>query len=415
MGTTNHSKGILSTSQAGSTTQNSSFDILQSPSASQTLKRPSRQISRPNYAPPPPENEENEENEALPTKRVKKESVASARQAIEVGHLKDDPTVPVYGHFTSNFALKYRLDEAKAHASRIDLGHRLHATFNQVDFLPEYGLVEKEVKENIKKELKSRYPDIQVSNEHETQVPSMSAEKNNHSIIVDETPVGTILEHNSHSQNALFTCDPLEVMKGVDVAIAKTQQLVAQFTVDRTNSKGTVSHLKNEIMKLQQIVKEQQATIREQSQAIERHVSNAEERKGASDQRISELEQEVNDLTERMNGFKAEKLIIDNEVFDKFPIGDENEGLYVSSVCKHVNVEGKDYDDKTVLCVYKKPNMGQETGQMVNIGGLPFQRVLGEDLKEFYVQEVGPQSFFKSEGRDYIRWFIRKEHRATLF
>jgi hypothetical protein len=121
-----------------------------------TLKRPLRQCatSTPNYANFQEINLE-EEIQTTPRKRVKQEK-GELRQEIIVASLKDDQEVPVYGYFTANFALKYRLDPKKAAKSHIELVHRMSPTFHQVEFLPGFGAKEKDIKDDIKRILKGK-------------------------------------------------------------------------------------------------------------------------------------------------------------------------------------------------------------------------------------------------------------------
>jgi hypothetical protein len=114
-----------------------------------------------NYAESEDSNLDQGSIEVRSKKRAKKELPGSQRQEIIVGSLKDDMEVTVYGYLTGGFALKYCLDEEKARKSIVELSHRMHPTFQQVEFIADYGTSEQEIKEEIKKQLKGKAPENQ--------------------------------------------------------------------------------------------------------------------------------------------------------------------------------------------------------------------------------------------------------------
>jgi len=238
-------------------------------------------------------------------------------------------------------------------------------------------------------------------------------------IVVQVPPIGTDLEARPGPLGFAAPGnqpleDPFEILNRLDNESFKLMTAMVGHARDLKNNKEEVTELEGQIKGLQDTVAAQKTTILEQAQVI-KDQENTKSLLEQSEQRIAELEKQVEGLTKQPMALVS-KLVVNSQEFDRLPYG-ENESLYASRLPAYVTIDDKVYVEKAVLCEYKKLNMGQNTGEMVNIGGIPFQRVLGADPKgeESFIQEIGPQSFFEFEGKDYIRWLIRKEHRPLLF
>lgn len=219
--------------------------------------------------------------------------------------------------------------------------------------------------------------------------------------------------------------DALVILHDLDTASAQLrdvltkQQATIQAIVQEMGiQKEREGEMKSEIIKLNALVQKQQATIGDFEKNKATEAAEASRQKTASEEQnkiIDGLHSQIGELTRQLKKRESEKLSVDGQDFSKFKAGTLNEGLYVSKSCRHLEIEGKDYEDKTVLCEYKKLSIGKVTEDTIRIGDLPFKRVLGgTGEKVSYIQEVGPQSFFEFEGKHYIRWFIRSEHEASL-
>lgn len=95
--------------------------------------------------------------------------------------------------------------------------------------------------------------------------------------------------------------------------------------------------------------------------------------------------------------------------FSLFSPSDPNNGLYVETRARHIEVAGVAYNDRAVLCPYKHLDVGGKLEGEVMLNSVSYKKIDGGKHDGKLVQQVGPQSFVEYEGKTYIQWIIRNE------
>jgi hypothetical protein len=132
--------------------------------------------------------------------------------------------------------------------------------------------------------------------------------------------------------------------------------------------------------------------------------------------RITNLESQVERLTAQVDQLNKsvllnqnQKLNIDGRIYDKFPAGHVNAGLFVTKQPQFVTIGDVDYSETIALSQFKGLELGGTLTDVVTLEGIPFKRISGGNNDGKLVQELGPHSILVHEGNYYVRTFIRTE------
>jgi hypothetical protein len=132
-------------------------------------------------------------------------------------------------------------------------------------------------------------------------------------------------------------------------------------------------------------------------------------------EQVKQLTAQVGPLAKSRLNPQNDKLEIDGQAFSKFPVGDANEGLYVSKQGRVVTVGDIDYNENTALSEFKNIELGGKLADSItSLNGVPFKLISGGSHSGKLIQELGPHSVFHHNGKHYIRWLIRTEKTLSL-
>jgi len=210
----------------------------------------------------------------------------------------------------------------------------------------------------------------------------------------------------------------LVLRKAVATHLASGDKLSAEIKKFADARAATIERLEGEN-------EAQDATINRQTSEITEKAHKIQGLKTVvSDQKteIARLKEKVNNLTVEVQRLRKtapvtsqnDKVVINDQIFTKFPEGHVNEGLYVSNHGRLVSVGDHDYIENIALSEFRNVELGGVLTQSLDLDGVPFKRISGGTNDNKLVQELGPHSIFEHDGKHYMRWFIRTEKTLGL-
>lgn len=187
---------------------------------------------------------------------------------------------------------------------------------------------------------------------------------------------------------------------------------IHDFVVARDTS-GLEDRIKEQDGYINELEKEngtQDKTISKQASDI----TEKEHKVSQLEKQVKELMAQVKELAKSAPSKQNNNLVIENQIFNRFPSGDENEGLYVTKQPRVVTVDGKEYLENTALSEFKNVNLGGDLTESVTLDGIQFRLISGGKYAGKLVQDLGPHSVFEHDGKFFVRWFIRTKKELSL-
>jgi hypothetical protein len=87
-----------------------------------------------------------------------------------------------------------------------------------------------------------------------------------------------------------------------------------------------------------------------------------------------------------------------------------NGGMLREQKARLVEVGGKEYEERIFLLECKFQVSGHPTGETIEHDGVSFTQIMEGNVEKL-VQNLGPSSLVRCDGRQFLRWVTLKEKR----